>query len=123
MLNLPSSVGCTLQGGGEHKQPRLQFGQFEADLEKQQLYKRGLPVRLENLAFLVLAALLERPGSPVSREELRLRLWPNGTHVDFDEGLNTAVRKLRHALGDSADSPLFIETVPRKGYILIARAA
>jgi DNA-binding winged helix-turn-helix (wHTH) protein/Tol biopolymer transport system component len=123
MLNLPSSVGCTLQGGGERKQPRLQFGQFEADLEKQQLYKRGLPVRLENLPFLVLAALLERPGSPVSREELRLRLWPNGTHVDFDEGLNTAVRKLRHALGDSADSPLFIETVPRKGYILIAPVA
>jgi DNA-binding winged helix-turn-helix (wHTH) protein len=123
MLNLPSSVGCALQGGSERKHPRLQFGQFEADLEKQQLYKRGLPVRLENLPFLVLAALLERPGAAVSREELRARLWPNGTHVDFDEGLNTAVRKLRHALGDSADAPLFIETVPRKGYILIAPVA
>jgi DNA-binding winged helix-turn-helix (wHTH) protein len=123
MLNLPLFVGCALQGGSGRKHPRLQFGQFEADLENQQLYKRGLPVRLENLPFLVLAALLERPGSAVSREELRARLWPNGTHVDFDEGLNTAVRKLRHALGDSADSPLFIETVPRKGYILIAPVA
>ena len=123
MLNLPPSVGCALQGGSEHKHLRLQFGQFEADLENQQLYKRGLPVRLENLPFLVLTALLERPGSAVSREELRARLWPNGTHVDFDEGLNTAVRKLRHALGDSADAPLFIETIPRKGYILIAPVA
>jgi eukaryotic-like serine/threonine-protein kinase len=123
MLNFPSFVGCALQGGTERKHPRLQFGQFVADLENQQLYKRGLPVRLENLPFLVLTALLERPGSAVSREELRARLWPNGTHVDFDEGLNTAVRKLRHALGDSAETPLFIETVPRKGYILIAPVA
>lgn len=112
--------GVALLGGSGREHPRLQFGQFEADLESQQLFKRGLPVRLENLPFLVLTALLERPGSAVSREELRARLWPNGTHVDFDEGLNTAVRKLRHALGDSADVPLFIETVPRKGYILIA---
>lgn len=109
-----------LQGGGEQKHSRLQFGQFEADLENQQLYKRGLTVRLEHLPFLVLATLLERPGGAVSREELRARLWPDGTHVDFDEGLNTAVRKLRQVLGDSADTPLFIETIPRKGYIFIA---
>ena len=123
MLNFPSFVGCALQGDSERKHPRLQFGQFVADLENQQLYKRGLPVRLEKLPFLVLTALLQRPGNPVSREELQARLWPNGTHVDFDEGLNTAVRKLRHALGDSAETPLFIETVPRKGYILIAPVA
>jgi len=123
MLNLPSIRGCALQDGSARKLPRWQFGQFEADLEKQQLYKRGLPVRLENLPFLVLSALLDRPGAAVSREELRARLWPNGTHVDFDEGLNTAVRKLRQALGDSADTPLFIETVPRKGYIFIAPVA
>jgi eukaryotic-like serine/threonine-protein kinase len=109
-----------VQGGSERIHSRLQFGPFETDLQKQQLYKRGLPVRLENLPFQVLAALLERPGHAVSREELCARLWPDGTHVDFDEGLNTAVRKLRYALGDSADTPLFIETVPRKGYILIA---
>lgn len=116
-------MGCALQGSGERNHRRLQFGQFEADLEKQQLYKRGLPLRLENLPFRLLVALLERPGSAVSREELRLRLWPDGIHVDFDEGLNTAVRKLRHALEDSADTPLFIETVPRKGYMLIAPVA
>ena len=100
--------------------PRVRFGQFEADLANEKLYKRGLPVRLENLPFCVLAALLEHPGSLVTREELRARLWPDGTHVDFDEGLNTAVKKLRYALGDSSDTPLFIETIPRKGYILVA---
>ncbi len=112
-----------MQGGSGREHPRVHFGQFEADLQKQQLYKRGLPVRVENLPFQVLAALLARPGVLVTRDELRRRLWPDGTHVDFDEGLNTAVRKLRYTLGDSADRPIFIETVPRKGYILIAPVA
>ena len=70
---IPSFVGCALLGDSERKRHRLQIGQFEADLENQQLYKRGLPIRLENLPLLVLAALLERPGSAVSREELPLQ--------------------------------------------------
>lgn len=99
---------------------RLRFGQFELDVSGERLLKRGLPVRLENQPFLTLAALLSRPGEIVSREELSSSLWPDGTYVDFDEGLNTAIKKLRYALGDSAESPVFIETVPKRGYRFIA---
>jgi DNA-binding winged helix-turn-helix (wHTH) protein/Tol biopolymer transport system component len=99
---------------------RIRFGQFEVDLGQGRLLKRGTIVRLENRPFQVLAALLENPGNLMTRQELQSRLWPAGTYVDFDEGLNTAVRKLRIALGDSPDSPVFIETVPRRGYIFVA---
>src|SRR5215467_9201587 len=92
------------------------FGVFEVDLRARELRKAGLKIRLHDQPFLVLAALLERAGEVVAREELRQRIWPDGTFVDFDSGLNTAVNKLREALGDSADSPRFIETVPRRGY-------
>jgi len=98
----------------------VRFGQFELDLSGEKLRKRGLPVRVENQPFQILAALLDRPGDLVSREELCARLWPDGTHVDFDEGLNTAIKKLRYALGDSPENPVFIETVPRRGYRFIA---
>ena len=99
---------------------RLQFGVFEADLAARELYKRGVPVHLQDKPFEILVLLLERPRQVVSREELQTRLWPNGTFVDFDKGLNTAVRKLRDALGDSAETPVFIETLPRRGYRFIA---
>ena len=99
---------------------RLRFGQFELDRVEEKLLKRGLPVRLENQPLQILATLLERPGELVNREELCTRLWPDGTHVDFDEGLNTAIKRLRYALGDSAENPVFIETVPRRGYRFIA---
>jgi DNA-binding winged helix-turn-helix (wHTH) protein/Tol biopolymer transport system component len=99
---------------------RLRFGQFEADLSEGKLFSRGLPVRVENQPFQILAALLERPGEVIDREELRTRLWPNGTYVDFDEGVNTAVSKLRASLRDSAEAPVFVETVPRRGYRFIA---
>jgi Tol biopolymer transport system component/DNA-binding winged helix-turn-helix (wHTH) protein len=99
---------------------RLSFGQFELCLLEEKLFKRGLPVRLENQPLQILAALLEKPGDVVGREELRNRLWPRGTYVDFDEGLNTAIKKLRYALGDSADAPVFIETIPRRGYRFLA---
>ncbi len=98
----------------------VRFGQFELDPSEEKLLKRGLPVRLENQPFQILAALLNRPGELVSREELCANLWPNGTYVDFDEGLNTAIKKLRYALGDSPENPVFIETVPRRGYRFIA---
>src|ERR1700693_2446950 len=98
----------------------VRFGQFELDSSEERLLKRGIPVRLENQPFQILAALLEHPGEVVSREDLCASLWPDGTYVDFDEGLNTAVKKLRYALGDSAENPVFIETVPRRGYRFIA---
>lgn len=96
------------------------FGQFEFDPAEEKLLKRGLAVRLENQPFQILAALLEHPGEVVTREQLCSGLWPNGTYVDFDESLNTAVRKLRIALSDSPENPIFIETVPRRGYRFIA---
>src|SRR5579864_3403562 len=98
----------------------VRFGQFELDLSQEKLLKKGVPVRLENQPLQILACLLERPAETVSREDLCGRLWPNGTYVDFDEGLNTAIKKLRYALGDSADNPVFIETIPRRGYRFLA---
>jgi TolB-like protein/DNA-binding winged helix-turn-helix (wHTH) protein/Tfp pilus assembly protein PilF len=99
---------------------RVRFGVFEADLRTGDLRKQGAPVRLRGRPFDVLALLLERPGDLVTREELQSRLWPADTFVDFDHGLNTSVNRLREALGDSADNPRFVETVPRKGYRFIA---
>ena len=100
--------------------PGLHFGQFVLDLAEGRLLKRGLCLRVENQPVQVLVALLEHPGEVVSREDLCTRLWPDGTYVEFDEGLNTAIKKLRSALGDTADNPIFIETVPRRGYRFIA---
>jgi DNA-binding winged helix-turn-helix (wHTH) protein/Flp pilus assembly protein TadD len=99
---------------------RLHFGLFEADLATAKLYKRGLLVHLENQPFQILTILVDRAGQVVSREELRTRLWPSDTFVEFDESLNTAIGKLRYALGDSADNPRFVETLPRRGYRFIA---
>ena len=101
--------------------PRVvRFGVFDVDMQARQLCKAGLRVKLQDQPFQVLAALLERPGEVVTREELRQRLWPADTFVDFDLSLNGALKKLRYALGDVADSPTFIETIPRRGYRFIA---
>jgi DNA-binding winged helix-turn-helix (wHTH) protein/dipeptidyl aminopeptidase/acylaminoacyl peptidase len=99
---------------------RLRFGPFEIDRVAGRLYKRGVPLHIENHPFLVLEALLERPDDIVTREELRQRIWGDSTNVSFEDGLNTAVRKLRFALGDSSESPLFIETIPKRGYRFVA---
>src|SRR5215831_13943342 len=92
------------------------FGLFEVDFERFLLKKGGLKVKLQDQPFQILALLLERPGEIVSREEIQQELWPDNTFVEFDGGLNTAIKKLRAALNDSADTPRFIETLPRKGY-------
>jgi len=94
----------------------MRFAVFEADLESRELRKNGRRLRLQDQPFAVLAALLERPGDIVTREELRQKLWPADTFVDFDHSLNTAINKIREALGDSASSPRFVETVARRGY-------
>lgn len=99
----------------------VRFGVFEVDLRSQEVRKSGLKVRLSGQAFAVLAVLLERPGELISREELREKLWRADTFVDFDHGLNAAVNRLRETLGDSADVPRFIETLPRRGYRFIAQ--
>ena len=101
--------------------PRLlRFGQFELDLRTAEIYKEGKRIKLQEQPCQVLALLTERPGELVSREELRKKLWPNDTFVDFDHGVNIAINKLRDALGDSPEKPRFIETLPRRGYRFIA---
>ena len=94
----------------------LRFGAFELDLRARELRKEGVKVKLQEQPFQILAMLLEHQGQVVTREELRSRLWPSDTFVDFDLGLNKAINKLREALGDSADNPRFVETLPRRGY-------
>jgi TolB-like protein/DNA-binding winged helix-turn-helix (wHTH) protein/Flp pilus assembly protein TadD len=105
----------------DHPLPeRLRFGVFELDLHAGELRKHGLRVRLQEQPFQVLAMLLEHPGEVVTREELQKKLWPADTFVDFDHGLNKAINKIREALGDSAESPRFVETVARRGYRFLA---
>jgi Tol biopolymer transport system component/DNA-binding winged helix-turn-helix (wHTH) protein len=98
----------------------FRFGLFEVDLELGTLMRQGSPVRLQEQPFRILALLIESPGEVVTREELRKKIWPQGTYVEFDGSLNTALMKLRVALKDNAENPIFIETVPRKGYRFIA---
>ncbi len=97
----------------------FRFGPFEFDPKSGHLRSEGGTHRLADQPLALLIALLERPGEMVSREELRARLWPDGTFVDFDHGLNSAVSRLREALNDSATTPRFVETIPRRGYRLL----
>ena len=99
----------------------LRFDGFEVELDAHQLYKGGLRIRLRDQSFQVLALLMERAGQVVTREELQHRLWRNDVFVDFENGLNTAVARLREALSDSADRPRYIETLQRVGYRFLAR--
>src|ERR1700736_3351295 len=99
---------------------RARFGPFEADLHTHELWKFGTRIKLVGQPFEILAILLSKPGELVTREELRDRLWPGDTFVDFSHGLNAAVNRLREALSDSADTPRYVETLPRRGYRFIA---
>src|SRR5256885_2073200 len=117
VLNSASGGGMATEINGSH---RVQFGTFEVDLRAGELRRNGTRIRLQEQPFQILSMLLDRPGEIVTREELRGRLWPADTYVDFDHGLNAAVRRLREALGDSAENPRFVETVARRGYRLLA---
>jgi DNA-binding winged helix-turn-helix (wHTH) protein len=101
---------------------KYKFEEFEADLRAAELRKNGNRLKLQMQPFQVLVALLERPKEVVTREELRQRLWPQDTFVDFDHGLNTAMVKLRDVLGDSASKPKFIETIAKRGYRFLGTA-
>jgi Tol biopolymer transport system component/DNA-binding winged helix-turn-helix (wHTH) protein len=98
----------------------VRFGVFEVDLQTGDLRKSGLKLRIQEQPLQLLALLLERPGELVTREDLRLKLWPKDTFVNFDHSLNTAINKLRETLGDSAEAPRYVETLPRRGYRFIA---
>ena len=97
----------------------VRFGVFEADLETGELSKNGARVPLQSQPFQVCAILLKRSGELVTREELRQKVWPEDTFVDFDQAVNTAIKKIRIALGDEADNPRFIQTLPGRGYRFI----
>jgi DNA-binding winged helix-turn-helix (wHTH) protein len=98
------------------EQAKLRFGPFVADLRAGELYKRGKRIKIQQQPMQVLTALLERPREVVTREELRERIWPADTFVDFEHSLNTAIRKMRQALGDRPGRPSYVETLPRRGY-------
>ena len=96
--------------------PPIRFGVFDVDLQSGELRKLGVKVKLQEQPFQALVMLLERHGELITREELQKRLWGADTFVDFDRGLNKAINRLREALGDDADNPRFIETLPQRGY-------
>jgi DNA-binding winged helix-turn-helix (wHTH) protein len=116
-----SALSASRQRVGEAKEQAryLRFGQFQVDLQREELFKEGSRVRIPSKVFQVLMALMERPGEIVTRENLRARLWPGGTFVNYDANVNTTVNKLRLALGDSPDKPMYVETIPRQGYCFL----
>jgi DNA-binding winged helix-turn-helix (wHTH) protein len=99
----------------------IHFGPFRIDQHRQEVTRNGSRLKLQGKVYQILLALLEKPGEVVTREELRMRLWPADTHVNYDANVNTTVNKLRQALGDSSEKPLYIETIPRKGYCLLGQ--
>ena len=99
----------------------LRFGNFHLDLQKEELFKDGTRVRLQGKVYQALVALVEKPGEIVTREALRMKLWPSDTHVNYDANVNTTVNKLRQVLGDSPEQPTFVTTIPRQGYCFVAK--
>src|SRR6516164_4914619 len=94
----------------------LRFGPFELDVRAGELRKHGIRIRLQEQSFQILLMLLDHPGEVVLREQIRLKLWPNNTVVEFDHSINAAVKRLRNALGESAEEPVYIETLAKRGY-------
>src|ERR1700723_4174572 len=101
----------------------VRFGTYEVSLQSGEVRKAGVRIRVQQQPLKLLGVLLERPGEGVTREELRSRVWPDESFGDFDQALNIAVAKLRSALGDSAENPRFIETLPKRGYRFIAEVS
>src|SRR5688572_17145311 len=127
VVSPPQAVYCgpqrselSMQEASLSERPIVRFGVFDLDLRSGELRKSGVRVKLADQPFRVLAVLLEHPGDLVTRDELRSRVWPADTFVDFEHGLNAGIKRLRDALGDSAEHPRYIETVPKRGYRFIA---
>jgi DNA-binding winged helix-turn-helix (wHTH) protein len=113
----PTNAESSLLSSGRY----ILLGPFQIDQQRQEITKNGEKLRLQGKVYRVLLALLEKPGEVVTREELRQQLWPAETYVNYDANVNTTVNKLRLALGDSSEKPIYIETIPRKGYCLLVR--
>ncbi len=114
---VPAIPERTLLSSGRY----LYFGPFRVDQHRQEVTRDGTRLKLQGKVYQILLVLLEKPGEVVTREALRQHLWPSDTHVNFDANVNTTVNKLRQALGDSTEKPLYVETIPRKGYSLLVR--
>jgi DNA-binding winged helix-turn-helix (wHTH) protein len=108
---------------GTHKMTVLQFGAFELDLEAGKLLKNGRMVRLQPQPFRLLCLLVSQPGRLVTREEIQAALWKDETFVDFEQGVNFAIKQVREALGDRAEASVYIQTVPKRGYRFVAPVA
>jgi DNA-binding winged helix-turn-helix (wHTH) protein len=113
----PTSTESTLLSSGRY----IRLGPFQIDQQRQEITKNGEKLKLQGKVYRVLMTLLEKPGEVVTREELRRRLWPAETYVNYDANVNTTVNKLRLALGDSSERPIYIETIPRRGYCLLVQ--
>src|SRR3984885_2866915 len=113
----PASAMSGLLSSGRY----IRLGPFQIDQQRQEITKNGEKLKLQGKVFRVLMTLLEKPGEVVTREELRQRLWPAETYVNYDANVNTTVNKLRLALGDSSERPIYIETIPRRGYCLLVQ--
>src|SRR3984957_16741468 len=100
--------------------PRYRFGPFELNTGEEPLARNGTRVKVQDLPYRLLVMLLDRPGEIVTREEVRQRLWPDNTFVEFDRSLGVAIRKVREALDDDAEAPRYVETIPRRGYRFLA---
>ena len=119
----PEPQGKPVAGGnGTARFPSrcLCFGEFQLDVQRQELRKSGQPVKVQGKVYQALAALLENPGEIVTREALRIRMWPRDTGLNYDANVNTTVNKLRGLLGDTGEQVKFIETIPRRGYSFVA---
>src|SRR4030081_2048749 len=107
-----------MQGISEPR-PSFHFGVFELDVQSGELRKHGIKIKLQDQPFQILTLLIENAGEVVTREQIKEQLWTGDTFVDFDNAINSAVRKMRDALGDTSESPRFVETLARKGYRFI----
>src|SRR5438552_13129098 len=121
MVPMHSEEGENPSNGAFASTRYVRFGAFHLDLKKEELFKDGTRVKLQGKVYQALAALLQKPGEIVTREELRLQLWPSDTHVNYDANVNTTVNKLRQVLGDSPEQPALVDTIPRKGYSFVAK--
>ena len=122
LFPMPSSqFAASTEGAFAPPARYVRFGSFHLDLRKEELLKDGTRVKLQGKVYQALLALLEKPGEVVTREALCKRLWPSDTHVNYDANVNTTVNKLRQVLGDSPDQPVFVDTIPRKGYSFVAK--
>ena len=117
---LPNNGGACMAKPHPAPGKAVRFGPYELDLESDELLKEGVRIKLQDQPFQILCILLEKPGRIVTREELKNRVWPADTFVEFDQGVYSAVRRLRDALCDSAESPRYVETLARRGYRFIA---